>query len=116
MSNSPFISKTIISNNHWLATSPSCRHNNENDKENNRRNNDLTNLSQIKKPHKVMKKKKIRFNSISRSNVAVAGYYLQLALMSPILIPAMVLCSISDLIIECWGRYKDWYLAKTLRR
>ena len=36
-----------------------------------------------------MKKKKIRLNIVTRSKVAVAFYYLQLAVMSPILIPAM---------------------------
>lgn len=37
-----------------------------------------------------MKKKKIRLNIVSRSKVAVAFHYLQLAVMSPILIPVML--------------------------
>lgn len=53
-----------------------------------------------------MKKKKIRLNIVSRSKVAVAFYYLQLAVMSPILIPAMLVQIISSAIIECWGNYK----------
>lgn len=62
-----------------------------------------------------MKKKKIRLNIVSRSKVAVALYYLQLAVMSPILIPVMLVQIISSYIIEVWGNYKNWYLAKTLR-
>lgn len=62
-----------------------------------------------------MKKKKIRLNIVSRSKIAVAFYYLQLAVMSPIIIPAAVVQLISGLIIDCWGNYKNWYLAKTLR-
>ena len=62
-----------------------------------------------------MKKKKIRLNIVSRSKVAVALYYLQLAVMSPILIPVMLVQIISSAIIEGWGNYKNWYLAKTLR-
>lgn len=59
-----------------------------------------------------MKKKKIRLNIVTRSKVAVAFYYLQLAVMSPILIPAMLVQIISSYIIEVWGNYKNWYLAK----
>lgn len=62
-----------------------------------------------------MKKKKIRLNIVTRSKVAVAFYYLRLAVMSPILIPAMLVQIISSYIIEVWGNYKNWYLAKTLR-
>ena len=62
-----------------------------------------------------MKKKKIRLNIVSRSKVAVALYYLQLAVMSPILIPVMLVQISSSYIIDAWGSYKNWYLAKTLR-
>lgn len=62
-----------------------------------------------------MKKKKIRLNIVSRSKVAVAFYYLQLAVISPILIPVMLVQIISSAIIDAWGSYRNWYLAKTLR-
>lgn len=62
-----------------------------------------------------MKKKKIRLNIVSRSKVAVAFYYLQLAVMSPILIPVMLAQIISSAIIDAWGSYNNRYLAKTLR-
>lgn len=62
-----------------------------------------------------MKKKKILLNIVSRSKVAVAFYYLQLAVMSPILIPVMFVQIISSAIIDAWGSYENWYLAKTLR-
>lgn len=62
-----------------------------------------------------MKKKKIRLNIVTRSKLAIAFYYFQLAVMSPILIPAMLVQIISGSIIEAWGNYKNWYLAKTLR-
>lgn len=62
-----------------------------------------------------MKKKKIRLNIVSRSKVAVAFYYLQLAVMSPILIPVMLVQIISSVIIDAWGSYNNWYIAKTLR-
>lgn len=62
-----------------------------------------------------MKKKKIRLNIVSRSKVAVAFYYLQLAVMSPILIPVMLVQIISGAIIDAWGSYNNWYLAKILR-
>ena len=62
-----------------------------------------------------MKKKKIRLNIVSRSKVAVAFYYLQLAVMSPILISVMLVKIISSAIIDAWGSYNNWYLAKTLR-
>lgn len=62
-----------------------------------------------------MKKKKIRLNIVSRSKVAVAFYYLQLAIMSLILIPVMLVQIISSAIIDAWGSYRNWYLAKTLR-
>lgn len=62
-----------------------------------------------------MKKKKIRLNIVSRSKVAVAFYYLQLAVMSPILMPVMLGQIISSAIIDAWGSYNNWYLAKILR-
>lgn len=62
-----------------------------------------------------MKKKKIQLNIVSRSKVAVAFYYLQLAVMSPILISVMLVQIISSAIIDAWGSYRNWYLAKTLR-
>lgn len=62
-----------------------------------------------------MKKKKIRLNIVSRSKVAVAFYYLQLAVMSPILIPVMLVQIISSAIIDAWGSYNNWYLTKTIR-
>ena len=62
-----------------------------------------------------MKKKKIRLNIVTRSKVAVAFYYLQLAVMSPILISVMLVQIISSAIIDAWGSYRNWYLAKTLR-
>lgn len=62
-----------------------------------------------------MKKNKIRLNIVSRSKVAVAFYYLQLAVMSPILIPVMLVQIISSAIIDAWGSYNNWYLAKILR-
>lgn len=62
-----------------------------------------------------MKKKKIRLNIVSRSKVAAAFYYLQLAVMSPILIPVMLVQIISSAIIDALGSYNNWYLAKTLR-
>lgn len=62
-----------------------------------------------------MNKKKIRLNIVSRSKVAVAFYYLQLAVISPILIPVMLVQIISSAIIDAWGSYRNWYLAKTLR-
>lgn len=62
-----------------------------------------------------MKKKKIRLNIVSRSKVAVAFYYLQLAVMSPILIPVMLVQIISSAIIDAWDSYNNWYLAKTIR-
>lgn len=62
-----------------------------------------------------MKKKKIRLNIVSRSKVAVAFYYLQFAVMSPILIPVMLVQIISSAIIDAWGSYNNWYIAKTLR-
>lgn len=62
-----------------------------------------------------MKKKKIRLNIVTRSKVAVAFYYLQLAVMLPILIPVMLVQIISSAIIDAWGSYRNWYLAKTLR-
>lgn len=61
-----------------------------------------------------MKKKK--FHTVSRSKLAIAFYYLQLAVMSPILIPIGVLYCISDFVLTGWGRYKDFYLKKTLHR
>lgn len=54
-----------------------------------------------------MKKKKIRLNIVSRSKVAVAFYYLQLAVMSPILIPVMLAQIISSAIIDAWGSYNN---------
>ena len=54
-----------------------------------------------------MKKKKIRLNIVTRSKVAVAFYYLQLVVMSPILIPTILVQIISDSIIEAWGNYKN---------
>lgn len=62
-----------------------------------------------------MKKKKIRLNVVSRSDIAIAFYYLQLAVVSPIIIPAGLVWLISARIIDCWYNYKNWYLAKTLR-
>lgn len=62
-----------------------------------------------------MKKKKIRLNIVTRSKLAIAFYYFQLAVMSPILIPAMLVQIISSSIINAWVNYKNWYLAKTLR-
>lgn len=62
-----------------------------------------------------MKKKKIRLNIVSRSKVAVAFYYLQLAVMSLILIPVMLVQIISSAIIDAWVSYNNWYIAKTLR-
>lgn len=76
----------------------------------------LITLSQIRKPKEVMKKKKIRIKTISRSKIAIAGYYLQLAIMLPILIPFILAGSVSELIIGYWAKYKYWYLSKTTKR
>lgn len=62
-----------------------------------------------------MKKKKIRLNVVSRSDIAIAFYYLQLAVVSPIIIPAVLVWLISGRIIDCWSNYKNWYLSRTLR-
>lgn len=62
-----------------------------------------------------MKKKKIRLNIVTRSKAAVVFYYLQLAVMSSILIPAMLMQFVAGIVIEGWSRYKNWYLTKTLR-
>ncbi len=61
-----------------------------------------------------MKKKK--FHKVNRSKLAIGFYYIQMAVVSPILIPLAIVGVLSDTVIDCWGRYKDWYLAKTLRR
>jgi len=61
-----------------------------------------------------MKKKK--FHKVSRSKLAIGFYYVQMAVVSPILIPLAIIGAIAGYIINFWGKYKDWYLAKTLHR
>ena len=48
--------------------------------------------------------------------MAIAFYYLQLALVSPVLIPMALIRVLSGAVIDFWSAYKDWYLNKTLRR
>lgn len=61
-----------------------------------------------------MKKKK--FHKVSRSKFAIGFYYVQIAVVSPILIPLAIIGVISGTVIDFWGKYKDWYLTKTLHR
>lgn len=59
--------------------------------------------------------KKKNFRIVSRSNLSVTCYDIQLAIVSPILIPIALVGLLTNFIIDGWGKYKDWYLEKTLR-
>lgn len=59
-----------------------------------------------------MKKKNIV--KVKRSKIATAFYYIQLAVVSPILIPIAVVQLAFEGILNGWVTYKNWYLKKTL--
>lgn len=59
--------------------------------------------------------KKKLFRKVSRSNIAIFFYYVQLAILAPLLFPMAGISVIADFILKRWSAYKDWYLSKTLR-
>ena len=59
-----------------------------------------------------MKKKNIV--KVKRSKIAAAFYYIQFAVVSPVLIPLAVVQLTAEGILNAWVAYKNWYLKKTL--
>lgn len=61
-----------------------------------------------------MKKKNII--KVKRSKVAQAFFYIQLAVVSPILLPVILIQLMTEAVINTWVGYKNWYLKKTTTR
>lgn len=61
-----------------------------------------------------MKKKRI-IRTDNRSKFAVCFYFIQLALVAPILLPLIIVSGLTESILNRWCSYKEWYLAKTRR-
>ena len=59
-----------------------------------------------------MKKKRI-IRTDNRSKIAVCLYFVQLAIVAPILLPLIAVSGLTEYILSKWCNYKDWYLAKT---
>lgn len=63
-----------------------------------------------------MMKKKLKFNVVTRSKIAIVFYYVQVAILMPIFIPTLLMNLLSNSVLDLWKYYKDWYLNKTLQR
>lgn len=61
-----------------------------------------------------MKKKYII--KVKRSKVAKAFFYIQLAIVSPILLPLIAVHLLTEEVLNVWVGYKNWYLKKTATR
>lgn len=52
----------------------------------------------------------------AKRKIALALYYTQLALLSPILLPLIVVLGVFEFFLEAWSSYKEWYISKFLDR
>lgn len=50
------------------------------------------------------------FRKINRSKLAVCIYYVQVAVLSPILIPIALVYLMSNRLLAIWSCYKEWHL------